>query len=387
MTRRRIISFLGCFAITVTFGAGYMAWSQGQSFEPAFKNQTRAPATLRKVELATKIVAEGLEIPWGIALLPDGGYLVTERPGRLNLIRDGKVQRISGVPKVQDDGQGGLLDVAVADDFATSRRIFMTYAKPAGDGRATTAAATGVLSQDLANITDLRDIFVQTPAGKGGRHFGSRIVLDGPHAFVTTGDRGDQPSAQDPNSTRGAVVRITLNGDIPVSNPFAGSTERLGEVWSFGHRNPQGAALHPETGELWTIEHGPKGGDELNRIQKGANYGWPIVSYGRNYTGTAVGSGDARAPGLEEPVYYWNPVIAPGGFAFYSGSLFNWKGDVLAASLNPGGMVHLKMRNGRVVNETRYLEQLGRVRDVEIDRDGSLLLLTDDGNVVRVLPR
>lgn len=386
MTRRNIFFAISLFAVLATLGIGYTAWSQGQRFEPAFRNQTNAPPTARKVKLSTSIVAEGLEIPWGIARLPDGGYLVTERPGRLNLIRDGKIKRIKGVPKVRDKGQGGLLDVAVSSDFATSRRIFLTYAKPAGDGRAMTAAATGILSTDLTRIEDLRDIFVQTPPAKGGRHFGSRIVIDGPYAFITTGDRGDQPSAQDPNSTRGAVVRVTLNGDIPSDNPFVGSEERLAEVWSYGHRNPQGAALHPETGELWTIEHGPKGGDELNRIEKGANYGWPIVSYGENYVGTAVGSGEPRASGIEEPVYYWDPVIAPGGFAFYTGDLFDWEGDVLASSLNPGGLVHLRMRNGKVANETRYLEELGRVRDVEVDSDGSLLLLTDEGNVVRVKP-
>ena len=320
-------------------------------------------------------------------MLPDGGYLVTERVGQLALVKDGKIRRIVGAPKVLDKGQGGLLDVAVAEDFASSRRIFLTYSKPGGNGRAMTAAATGVLNADLTQISELKDLFVQTPPASGGRHFGSRIVLDGDYAFITTGDRGEQPSAQDPKSTRGTVVRITLDGGIPKDNPFVGSGERLGEVWTYGHRNPQGAAFHPVTGELWTIEHGPKGGDELNRIKKGANYGWPIVSYGENYSGTAVGSGNPRAPGLEEPVYYWDPVIAPSGFTFYAGDMFDWNGDVLTSSLNPGGLVHLRMRDDRVVNETRYLEELGRVRDVEVDRDGSLLLLTAEGNLVRVIKR
>ena len=387
MTRRKLITVFASFAAVATLGVGYMAWSQSQGFEPAFRNQTNAPATARKTDLSTSIVADGLEIPWGIAILPDGGYLVTERTGRLNLIRDGKVQRIGGVPNVLDKGQGGLLDVAVADDFAITRRIFLTYSKPGGNGRAMTAAATGVLSEEMTQISGLKDIFVQTPAASGGRHFGSRIVIDNDYAFITTGDRGEQPSAQDPRATRGTVVRITLDGGIPKDNPFVASGERLGEVWTYGHRNPQGAALHPETGELWTIEHGPKGGDELNRIKKGANYGWPIVSYGENYVGTAVGSGEPRAPGIEEPVYYWDPVIAPGGFAFYTGDLFDWNGDILASSLNPGGLVHLRMQGDKVANETRYLEHLGRVRDVEVDSDGSLLLLTDEGNVVRVTPR
>jgi glucose/arabinose dehydrogenase len=289
------------------------------------------------------------------------------------------------VPNVVADRQGGLLDVALAEDFETSRRIYLTYAKPLGGRRNATAAATGVLSNDFSRLTDLRDIFVQTPPSRNPMHFGSRIVLDGTHAFITTGEHSSEAErvlAQDLRSTYGKVVRITLEGGIPRSNPFVDQSGALGEVWAYGLRNPQGADLHPRTGALWTLEHGPKGGDELNQIEKGANYGWPIVSYGENYSGSPVGTGQSSAPGMTEPRYYWDPVIAPGGFAVYDG-------DVIAGSLTPGGIVRLKLRGDRVTGEARYLGGLGRIRDVEIDRDGALLLLVDspDGSVVRVTPK
>ncbi len=359
-------------------------------FQPAFQNQTRAPEIPGRQVLRVTPLAEGLVHPWGLAILPDGGYLVTERVGRLNYISaSGEVTPIAGVPSIAVRGQGGLLDVAVAEDFATSRRIFLTYAKGAGRGLAT-AAATAVLSDDNGRLSDLQEIFVQTPSIVSGAHFGSRIVLDGTHAYITIGDRGTPENAQDLTATIGKVVRVTLDGGVPSSNPFAGQDSALGEIWTFGHRNPQGAALHPETGDLWTLEHGPAGGDELNRIEKGANYGWPVISYGENYNGTPVGDGQTDASGLKQPQYYWDPVIAPGDFTFYQGDLFpDWEGDVIAASLNPGGLVRLELDGDRVTGEKRHLRDLGRVRDVDVDRDGSLLVLTDDpnGGLLRVTPR
>lgn len=362
-------------------------------FSPAFKNQTRAPEIRSEVKLEVSQVATGLAHPWGIEVLPDGSYLVTERVGRLSLVgRDGRVQRITGVPQVLAQRQGGMLDVAVAEDFSTTRRIYLTYAKPLNGRRNATAAATAVLSEDGTRLTDLRDIFVQTPPSRSPMHFGSRIVLDGDYAYITTGEHSSEAErvlAQDLRSTYGKVVRIRLDGGIPQGNPFRGQADALGEIYSYGHRNPQGADLHPRTGDLWTLEHGPKGGDELNQIEAGANYGWPVVSYGENYSGSPVGSGSASAAGMTEPRYYWDPVIAPGGFAFYDGDLFDgWQGDIVAGSLNPGGIVRLSLRGNKVTGEARYLGELGRIRDVEIDRDGALLLLIDapQGALVRVTP-
>ena len=360
-------------------------------FTPAFKNQTRAPEIADGTTLRTEIVRGNLRNPWGVEVLPDGRYLVTERPGALKLISPGGVETVRGTPRVLAERQGGLLDVALAEDFATSRRIFLTYAKPVSGRASATAAATAILEENPARLTGLTDIFIQTPPNANPMHYGSRIVIDGRTAYITTGERSNRQArvlAQDLASTYGKVVRITLDGGLPASNPFRGTAGALGEVFSYGHRNPQGAALHPRTGELWTLEHGPAGGDELNRIKAGANYGWPIVSYGENYNGSPVGSGKPRAPGVTEPRYYWDPVIAPGGFAFYQGGLFDWNGDIVAGSLNPGGIVRLKLRGNRVIGEARYLENLGRIRDVEIDRDGALLLLVDsgDGALVRVTP-
>ncbi|MEO0932017.1 MAG: PQQ-dependent sugar dehydrogenase, partial [Pseudomonadota bacterium] len=284
-------------------------------------------------------------------------------------------------------GQGGLLDVAVSPRFAQDRTVFWTYSK-AVSGGLVTAAARGVLGAN-GQISEATDIFVQDNPARNGRHFGSRIIpmADGT-VWITTGDRGAGDSGtlvQNPDTTHGKVIRINADGTVPSDNPFVG---RDGNdlVWSSGHRNMQGAAIGP--GGLWTIEHGPRGGDELNQPQAGLNYGWPIVSYGINYRGSDVGQGLARAPGFEEPVYYWDPVIAPGGMMFYDGPYADWRGDLLIASLNPGALVRLKMENGRVVGEERLLTDVGRVRDVEVLDDGTVLVLTDSGRgqVLRVTP-
>lgn len=359
-------------------------------FSPAFQNQTRAPEIRSRDAFRVTRVAGRLKHPWGLAILPGGGYLVTERPGRLNHVSaSGEVMQITGLPDISVRGQGGLMDVAVPNDFATSRRVFLTFARSTGRSLAT-AAVTATLSNDNRQLTNVTDIFEQRPPVNSGQHFGSRIVLDGGHAFITIGDRGTPETAQDLRATVGKVVRVRTDGTVPGSNPFAQDTSALNEIWSYGHRNPQGAALHPRTGALWTLEHGPRGGDELNLIEKGANYGWPRISYGENYNGRPVTQGETTAPGLKQPQYYWDPVIAPGDFTFYDGDLFDgWQGDVIAASLRPGGLVRLKLKGDRVTGEARFLQDLGRVRDVDVDRDGSLLVLTDDpsGGLFRVVPQ
>ncbi len=388
------MTFRLALALTALSTAAVAEVPQGRKnvpeFEPAFENQTRAPELPGRQVLNVTPVATGLTHPWGLAILPGGGYIVTERIGRLNHISaTGKKTRIRGDLAIAVRGQGGLLDVAAADNFASSRRIYLTYVKNAKGGLATTAV-TGVLTEDFTGLTDITEIFQQTPPINSGHHFGSRIVLDGDHAYITIGDRGSSETAQDLASATGKVVRVALDGTIPEDNPFAGRDDALPEVFSYGHRNPQGAALNPETGDLWTIEHGPKGGDELNRIEPGANYGWPVISYGENYNGSPVSRGQTQAQGMAQPVYYWDPVIAPGDFTFYQGDMFpDWQGDIIIASLNPGGLVRLDLDGDRVAGEKLHLRDIGRVRDVDVDADGSLLILTDDpdGGLYRVTPR
>lgn len=363
-------------------------------FEPAFAGQTRAPALEPEYALTTQEVAGGLTHPWGIAVLPGGGYLVTERSGALRHISaDGTLSEpISGVPEVMARRQGGLLDVAVTSLFLEDRRVFLTYSKPVGSGESATAAATGLLSEDMTRLEQVTDIFVQEPASDSPMHFGSRVTINGDFVWITTGERSAEhlrPFAQDLDKTYGKVVRTTVTGEVPSDNPFTGNDGALPEIWSLGHRNIQGDAIRPSDNSYWTIEHGPKGGDELNRPEAGKNYGWPVISYGENYSGSPVGSGETAREGMEQPVYYWDPVIAPGDMVFYSGETFaEWEGDLLIASLTPGGIVRLRLEGDSVVGEERFLGELGRVRDIEVDSDGSLLVATDDpdGSLIRILP-
>ncbi|WP_108813484.1 PQQ-dependent sugar dehydrogenase [Loktanella sp. Alg231-35] len=357
-------------------------------FQPAFENQTRAPA-LPETRVEVTIFAQGLDSPWGIAPLGSGQFLVTERSGTLRLInKDGSISApLTGLPEVAAEGQGGLLDVAVSPDFANDRTIFWTYAKAVRPGFVT-AAARATLERD-GSLRNAMDIFVQDWPIRNGRHFGSRIIpmADGT-VWITTGDRGagDRGTlVQDVTTTHGKVIRLNADGSVPRDNPFVGSSGNT-QIWSLGHRNMQGAAIGPD-GALWTIEHGPRGGDELNRPEAGLNYGWPVVSYGIDYSGADVGGGKSSSAEYEEPVYYWDPVIAPGGMMFYDGPYRDWQGDLLIGSLNPGALVRLKLEGGRVVGEERLLTDAGRIRDVEVLDDGSVLVLRDAGDVLRVTPR
>lgn len=365
--------------------------------EPAFPGQTRAPRADSGVAFAVEEIAGGLEHPWGVAVLPDGALLVTERAGRMRVVSpSGEVSEpIRGIPEVLAQRQGGLLDVALHPDFETNRLVYWTWAKPLGDGMSATAAGRGRLSEDRGEIADAQEIFVQTPPSPTPMHYGSRILFDaaGEHVFVTTGEhssRAERGYAQDLDKTYGKIIRLTPEGEAPPDNPFAGRKDAVASIWSLGHRNIQGAAIRPSTGRLWAVEHGPRGGDELNRIEPGANYGWPVVSYGINYGGSDVGEGIASAAGMTEPLYFWDPVIAPGGMLFYQGGMFaDWQGDVLIASLSPGGVVRLELDGDTVTGEERLLTDRGRIRDVEIAPDGALLALTDspDGAILRLTPR
>jgi aldose sugar dehydrogenase len=365
------------------------------TFQPAFPEQTRAPASDSEVPVSVETFASSLEHPWGIDVLPnDEGYLVTERPGRLRVISaDGDLSDpITGLPDVFAEDQGGLLDVRVGPTFSEDRLVYWTYAKPLDEGQSATAAARGRLSDDRSELTDVEDIFVQEPPSASPMHYGARILFDDDgHAFITTGERFTEEErvlAQDLGTTYGKIVRVSLDGSVPGDNPFVDQGDAIDTIWSYGHRNIQGAAIHPETGQLWAIEHGPQGGDELNLIEAGANYGWPVVSYGENYDGTPVGEGIERHAGeMVEPRYYWDPVIAPAGAIFYQGDMFaEWQGDLLVSSLTPGGLVRLEIDGDMVTGEERLISDQGRIRDVVEAPDGSLLVLVDDadGSVLRL---
>lgn len=358
--------------------------------QPAFPGQTRAPVLADDIELETRVIATGLDHPWGIARLPDGGWLVTERSGSLRRIGpDGaKSDPIGGLPEVDARGQGGLLDVVLAPDFDSSRRIYWSFAEPRGGGKNATAVATGTLNDDLTAVEGASVIFQQQPAWKSDKHFGSRLVFDRDGMlFVTTGERSNpEPRvlAQDVTTHLGKVLRIKPDGGAAPGNPPIPNGQP--EIWSWGHRNLQSAALAPD-GTLWTVEHGPQGGDELNRVQSGRNYGWPIITYGEDYSGAPIGNGETARDGMEQPVYYWDPVIAPSGLAFYEGAMFpEWDGDLLIGGLVAQALVRLQVQGDKVTGEARHLQGIGRVRDVEVQPDGSLVLLidADDGKLVHV---
>jgi glucose/arabinose dehydrogenase len=336
-------------------------------------------------------IAAGLEHPWSLAFLPDGTMLVTERPGRLRRVfPDGRLSApIQGVPDVAARGQGGLLDVVPGPKFATDRSLFLSFAQPA-DGGARTAVARATLSADGSALRYVSVIFAQKHASSGGNHFGSRLVFarDG-NLFVTLGDRfSESKRAQDLDSHFGKIVRIRPDGSVPPDNPFVGRAGALPEIHSIGHRNVQGAALHPATGTLWTHEHGPQGGDEINVEKPGANYGWPAITYGRQYvTGFKIGEGTERDD-IEPPVTQWTPSIAPSGMAFLTSDRYpGWRGSLFVGSLKFRMLARLELDGNRVVREERLLADFGqRIRDVRQGPDGLLYLLTDasDGQLIRL---
>lgn len=335
-------------------------------------------------------VARGLDTPWALAFLPDGRLLVTERPGRMRLVaRDGSLSApIAGVPQVHGRGQGGLLDVALSPDFGADRTIVFSFAEPTAGG-ARTAVARARLDLEGLRLEDVKLIFAQNEDPSGSHHWGSRLVFDrAGNLFVTLGDRfNSRDRVQALDSHIGKVVRIRLDGSVPTDNPYVKRDGVRPEVWSYGHRNVQGAALHPVTGELWAHEHGPQGGDELNRVLPGRNYGWPDITYGREYViGTRIGEGTTR-PDVEPPVTQWTPSIAPSGMSFYTGDAFpQWKGNLFVGALKFQLLARLVLDGDKVVHEERI--ELGhRVRDVREGPDGRLWLLDESGGrVLRIDP-
>lgn len=361
------------FRRTVIFLSAFMATA------PAIALQTSEGL------LAVEPVLTGLDEPWAIGFLPDGGVLVTERDGRLLLWRDGTVADVEGVPEVADIGQGGLLDILVPRDFGEKRELYLSFARPQGNG-AGTALLRARLSEDETRLEDARLIFELARGSSGGRHFGSRIVEapDG-NLFLTIGDRGDAPTAQDLRRENGSVVRITRDGGIPGDNPFLTTPDIRPGIYSYGHRNPQGAALDLD-GNLLTVEHGAQGGDEINRIRPGANYGWPLISYGEDYGGRKIGIGTA-APGLEQPAFFWDPSMAPSGMMVYSGALWpEWRGDIFVGSLK---FNYIARVDGDPLREAERLvsDKTLRVRDVREAPDGTIWFLSvGNGSLFRISP-
>ncbi|MEO8137535.1 MAG: PQQ-dependent sugar dehydrogenase [Betaproteobacteria bacterium] len=344
-----------------------------------------------KVRVVT--IASGLDTPWGMAFMDGGRMLVTEKAGRLRVIEGGKLlpQPVAGLPPVRVQGQGGLLDVSLHPDFARNQFIYWSYAGGSNSSEVGTEVARGRLSGDAAagyKLENVEVIFRQQPKASGGVHFGSRLVWDRTgNLFVTMGERGQMQEAQNLGKHLGKIVRLTDRGQVPADNPFANKPGVLPEIFSYGHRNVQGAALHPVTGELWAHEHGPQGGDEVNIIRAGRNYGWPVITYGANYgTGTKIGEGTEKA-GMEQPLWKWVPSIAPSGMAFYTGDKFpKWKGSLFAGALAGQLIVRLTLDGNTIVREER-IKGTGRTRDVRAGPDGFLYVLSEaEGALLRFEP-
>lgn len=362
---------------------------------PAFEGQTRAPGVATQAAYTVSLVAEGLDHPWALQQLPSGHWLVTERSGALRLFSaDGAdLGAVSGVPAVHAERQGGLLDVALSPDFATDRLVYFSYAEDRADGNGTTVARAR-LSDDERSLSGTQVIFRAWPSYSNSMHYGSRLAFDREgRLYITLGERSDletRPQAQDLGSHLGKIIRINADGSIPADNPYVGREGARPEIWSLGHRNVQGAALNPWTGELWAMEHGARGGDEVNIVRGGLNYGWPTIAYGMEYRGGAIGEGLTAREGLEQPVYYWDPVIAAGGAAFYDGEAFpEWEGNLLVSGLGGKHLARLVIEDNRVVGEERLLtDQNQRIRDVQVAADGSVWVVTDEdnGRLIRIAP-
>lgn len=375
-----VVFVAGVALLGAACGAPSAAAAEG---ELVIEDVSSEQASFRVVQ-----VASGLERPWGMAFLPDGRVLVTERVGRLKLIEsDGSVQEISGLPSIAAVGQGGLLDVALHPDYDAFGRIYLSYVYRDAGGMGTAIARASLSGNRLENV---ETIFRMQPTSSGSRHFGSRFAFlpDGTLLF-TIGDRGDRPRAQELDDHAGKTLRINADGSVPSDNPFVDRAGALPEIYTYGNRNAQGMTVHPDTGTVWQHEHGPRGGDEINIIEPGVNYGWPEITYGEAYSGGAIGTGTSR-PGMAEPVIHWTPSIAPSGMAFYEGDSFpEWQGDLFVGALAGQHLRRVEVRGETVVGQEMLLQRrLGRVRDVESGPDGHLYLLTDsnDGGLFRLEP-
>lgn len=356
-------------------------------YQPAFEGQTRVSGVKTETAYSFNVIASGLSNPWGMTNLPDGRILVTEKSGTMRIVTtSGAVSgEITGIPEVVDSGQGGLLDVAVDPNFSQNRMVYWSFSQEGEDGTAT-AVAKGRLSDDETTIENAQVIYTAIPEFDSYLHYGSRLEWDGNgNLFVSTGERSDiesRPEAQNLDAALGKVLRITTNGEPAEGNPFIGQAGVLPEIYSYGHRNVQGLATHPATGELWEAEFGPRGGDEVNIIHPGLNYGWPTITYGIEYSGGTIGQGITQHEGMEQPVYYWDPVVSASGITFYTGSMIGeWTNNLFLAGLSGQHIVRLVIENNKVVGEERLLAEEGkRFRDVLEGADGALYAITDGGN-------
>ncbi len=366
-----------------------IALAAGAAFATAGAAFAADRVQTKDVTVSVDTLATGLDHPWAVEVMPDGAYLVTERPGNIRIVRDGKASEpLGGVPEVSARGQGGLMDVALAPDFAQSRILYFTAAIANAKGSGT-EAFSAKLSDDESRLEDVKPIFTMAKFTGGNIQYGSRIAIasDG-SLFISVGDRGSRDRSQDFKDDAGSIIHVNADGSIPADNPFRDGAKALPEIWSKGHRNPQGIAFDTADGKLYTVEHGARGGDEINLIEPGKNYGWPVITYGRDYSGAKIGEGTEKA-GLEQPLHYWDPSIAPGAIAVYRGKMFpEWDGDMLVAALKFQLLSRMQRDgSGKFTAEERLFEgNYGRIRDVTVAPDGALLMVTDesDGALLRV---
>lgn len=360
-------------------------------YKPAFEGQTRVAGVRTSTPYDVKVLAEGLDRPWGIAFLPDGRFLITQKSGTLRIVaQDGTLSdAITGLPNVNSNGQGGLLGLTLDPSFDSNRMVYWVFSQDTPNGTLT-AVAKGKLAEDEKRIENAQVIYQATPAHKSNLHYGGRILFDKEgNLFVSTGERSDivtRPQAQDLNSALGKVLRITKEGKPAPGNPFEGKDDARPEIYSYGHRNVQGLAFHPETGDLWEGEFGPRGGDEVNRIQPGKNYGWPTITYGLEYSGKKIGDSIQQKEEMEQPVYYWDPVLSPSGMTFFAGnSIPEWENNLFIGGLSSTHIARLVIKDNKVVGEERLLADVGqRFRDVQQGQDGALYAVTDEGRLYRI---
>ncbi len=365
--------------------------SPNTNYKPAFAGQTRVAGVTTSTPFEATIVTSDLTKPWGITSLPDGRLLITEKGGTMRIATSaGNLSEpITGLPAVNSSGQGGLLDVLIDPAFTSNRMIYWTFSDKTPEGNLT-AVAKGKLSADEKTVENAVVIYRATPAYKGNLHYGSRILMDKSGNLVfSTGERSDletRPQAQQLNSALGKIIRITTDGKPAAGNPFLNNSAARPELYSYGHRNVEGLALHPQTGDLWENEMGPRGGDEVNLIEPGKNYGWPVITYGIEYSGKTIGDALTQKPGLEQPVYYWDPVVSPSGMTFYSSDRMpEWKNNLFIGGLNSNHIVRLVINNNKVVGEERLLaNENQRFRDIAEGTDGALYAITDDGRLYRI---
>lgn len=360
------------------------------NYPPAFKGQTRIGGVKTTTPYTAKVLTDQLKGPWGITQLPDGRFLITQKSGAMKIAsQDGTLSGdITGIPAVNSKGQGGLLGVTTDPDFSMNRMVYWTFSENTPQGTLT-SVAKGRLSDDERTIENATVIYQATPAYKGTLHYGSRILFDKQGNIVfSTGERSDletRPQAQDLNSALGKIIRITKEGKPAAGNPFIGRSDARPELYSYGHRNVQGLAFHPVTGDLWESEFGPRGGDEINLIQPGKNYGWPTITYGIEYGGSKIGDAIQQKDGMEQPVYYWDPVLSPSGMTFYSGNVIpEWENNLFVGGLNGNHIARLVIKDNKVVGEERILEGDQRFRDITMGKDGALYTVTDQGRLYRI---